>query len=104
MEQPMDDRLDNLLREHSIPDANSRLASRIVSAATPKETRRPTLWKALGEILRPAPVAAFACSLMLGLLASRHLPYDTVSPMPAPGAAKISQNAGAFLYYNGEVL
>lgn len=98
----MDEELNTLLSQHRIPESEG-LAQRIVSAARSREDR-PTLWQALGDLLKPVPVAALACSLMLGMIASRHLPY-TEAPMSAPRIPpKISHNAGAFLYYNGEVL
>lgn len=97
----MEEDWERLLSEHKVPPSDA-LASRIAAVARPRE-ERPTLWQALGDLLRPAPVTALACSLLVGLIASRHLPAQPmhVTIMKAP---TLSQNAGAFLYYNGEIL
>lgn len=98
----MEDNVEIVLKQHHVPPSDA-LARRIAAAATVREEKQ-TLWQALGELLKPAPVAALACSLMLGLMASRHLPYADAPTDVARPAAKISHNAGAFLYYNGEIL
>lgn len=103
MENKMtDETLAALLRAHPVIPASGDLARRIIAAAKPR-AMRATPWHVLAELLRPAPVAAFACSLMLGIFAGQRLSPAPVppSPHPAPG---ISRNAGSFLYYNGEVL
>lgn len=97
----MTESLERLLHNHQVP-ASVGLEQRIVAAAQPRETA-PGRWQALTDRLRPLPVAALACSLLLGLLVSRHLPYVDVPP-PLLIAPKISGNAGSFLYYNGEIL
>lgn len=98
----MEDDVEIVLRQHHVPQSDA-LARRIASVAMAREEKQ-TLWGALGELLKPAPVAALACSLMLGLMASRHLPYADAPTDSARPSAKISHNAGAFLYYNGEIL
>lgn len=100
-----DEQLDTLLAQHRPPRADSSLEQRIMAAAVPRSTPRISPWNALLELLRPAPVAAFACSLLLGVMAGQFLPENAVAPQPTPvQVPKISHNAGAFLYYNGEVL
>jgi|GEM_PF-5102653 len=99
----MDDTLEILLREHRVPPANARLEQRILAGASPREMR-PGIRQALAELLRPAPVAAFACSLMLGLIMGQHIPYSAAPAALSASAPQVSHNAGAFLYYNGEVL
>ncbi len=97
----MDTPLESLLAEHTVP-MDDTLSARIMANARP-HGERASFWRVFADVLRPAPVAALACSLMLGLIASRHLPAQT-APLTAAKVPTLSQNAGSFLYYNGEVL
>ncbi len=99
--------LDAILTQHHLPRADSTLEQRIIAAATtPRTVIRLSPWQAMLDLLRPAPVAAFACSLLLGVIAGQFLPENPL-PSQQPSSVsvpKLSHNAGAFLYYNGEVL
>lgn len=103
MEEIAEKQLDSLLRQHPIEPASNDLAARIIAGAKPR-MQRLTPWQALAELLQPAPVAAFACSLLLGILAGQQLPSTAAPTQQSVAVPKISQNAGAFLYYNGEIL
>lgn len=105
MHRLTDEQLDTLLSQHHLPRADSTLEQRIMAATAPRSALRIGPLQALLELLRPAPVAAFACSLLLGVMAGQFLPENAAPPQPTPvHVPKISHNAGAFLYYNGEVL
>ncbi len=94
------DSLDALLHRYRPPKADAALAERIITAAALREApaSKPSLKQIIGTLLKPAPAAALACCLILGLVAGQFVPQD------APPKPVASDNAADFLYYNGEIL